>query len=151
MKPKEPEDEILELVNWVDDHERQVIRPQDIFFNWKGALLLSIGILFAIVEVLNFVTSVSADKIFTLLTLMVIFLAFVSIVLQTTEQNVIDARLKNALKIRKFSDKEKPLLKALIKIKSKNKDLKLSWLYEVNIGANGDIFTENRLLELLCK
>jgi hypothetical protein len=151
MKPKEPEDKILELVNWIDAHEKQVIRPLDIFFNWKGALLLLVGVSFVIVEVLNFITSVSADKIFTLLTLLVIFLAFISIVLQTTEQNVIDARLKNALKLKKFTDNEKPLLKALIKIKSKNKELKLGWLYAMDKESNGDIFTENRLLELLCK
>ena len=100
---------------------------------------------------MNFITSTNVDKIFTLLTLTVIFLAFISVTIQTTEQNVIEARLKNASKIRKFTDKEKPLLKALIKIKSKNKELKLSILYTINKESNGDIFTENKLLEAICK
>ena len=113
--------------------------------------MLLVGVSFSIVEILNFVTSTNIDKIFTLLTLMVIFLAFISIVLQTTEQNVIDTRLKNAFKIKKFTDREKPLFKALIKIKSKNKELKLGVLYAANEEANGDIFTEKRLLEMLCK
>ena len=150
-KPKQPEDKILELVNWIDEHEKQVIRPQDIFFNWKGALLLLVGVSFAIVEVLNFITSTNIDKIFTLLTLIVIFLAFISIVIQTTEQNVIEARLKNASKIKKFTDREKPLFKALIKIKSKNKEFKLGILYALDEETNGDIFTENKLLEIICK
>jgi hypothetical protein len=148
---KQGEDKILELVDWIDEHEKQVIRPQDIFFNWKGALLLSVGVSFAIVEVLNFITSTNIDKIFTLLTLMVIFLAFISIVLQTTEQNVVETRLEHASKIKKFTDREKPLLKALIKIKSKNKELKLSVLYAADKETNGDIFTENKLLEIICK
>ena len=151
LKPKQPQDRILELVNWIDEHEKQVIRPLDIFFNWKGALLLLVGISFALVEVLNFITSTNIDKIFTLLTLTVIFLAFISIIIQTTEQNVIETRLGNASKIRKFTDGEKPLLKALIKIKSKNKELKLGILYAANKETNGDIFTENKLLEIICK
>ncbi|MGD0646257.1 MAG: hypothetical protein ABSA75_15300 [Candidatus Bathyarchaeia archaeon] len=149
--PKQPDDKILELVKWIDEHEKQVIRPQDVFFNWKGALLLSAGVSFSVVEVLNFITSTNFDKIFTLLTLIVIFLAFISIIIQTTEQNVIEARLKNASKIKKFTDREKPLLKALIKIKSENKELKLSVLYELDKEVNGDIFTENKLLEIICK
>ncbi|MGA2680943.1 MAG: hypothetical protein ABSF44_03990 [Candidatus Bathyarchaeia archaeon] len=150
QNPKQPEDKILELVNWIDENEKQVIRPQDIFSNWKGALLFSVGVSFTIVEVLNFITSTNTDKVFTLLTLTVIFLAFVSIIIQTTEQNVIETRLKNALRIRKFTDREKPLLKALIKIKSKNKQFKLRVLYSANKEANGDIFTENKLLEIIC-
>jgi hypothetical protein len=79
------------------------------------------------------------------------FLAFVSIVIQTSEQNVIEARLKNASKIKKFTDREKPLFKALIKIKSQNKELKLGVLNAVDKETNGDIFTENKLLEIICK
>jgi hypothetical protein len=148
---KQSEDKIFELVNWIDEHEKQVIRPQDIFFNWKGALLLLVGISFALVEILNFLTSTNIDKIFTLLTLIVIFLAFISIVLQTTEQNAIEKRLKNASKIKTFADKEKPLIKALIKIKSKNKELKLGILYAIDKETNGGFFTQNKLLEIICK
>jgi hypothetical protein len=151
MKPEQHEDKILELVSWIDEHEKQVIRPLDIFFNWKGALLLLVGALFAIVEVLNFITSTNIDKIFTLLTLITIFLAFTSIILQTTEQNIIDTRVENASKIKKFTDQEKPFLKALIMIKSKNKGLKLRVLYDLDKENDGGIFTENKLLEIICK
>src|SRR5271157_3755329 len=139
QNPKQPGDKILELVNWIDENEKQVIRPRDIFFNWKGGLLLLAGVSFTIVEILNFITSTNTDKVFTLLTLIVIFLAFISIIIQTTEQNVIETRLKNASKIKKFTDREKPLLKALIKIKSKNKQFRLMVLYSLDKEANGDI------------
>ncbi len=149
--PRQPEDKILELVRWVDEHEEQVIRNQDIFSNWKGALLFAVGATFAVVELLNFITSTTFDKIFTLLTLIVIFLAFVSIVAQTTELNIIEVRVKRASKIGKFTDREKPLLKALIKIKSKNKELKLSALYALDRETGGHIFDENELLGIICK
>ena len=146
----QPQDKILELVDWIDENEKQIVKRRDIFFNWKGALLLLVVVSFAIVEVLNFVTSTSLDKVFTLLTLIVVFLAFFSIVIQTTERNVIETRLKNASNIKKFTDREKPMLKALITIKSKNRELKLSMLYAADKQANGDIFTEKKLLEILC-
>jgi len=43
------------------------------------------------------------------------------------------------------------LFKALIKIKSQNKELKLGVLNAVDKETNGDIFTENKLLEIICK
>ena len=148
---KLPTDKILELVNWLDKNEKQVIKRQDIFMNWKGSLLFFVAILFGIVEILNLVTLTNFDKIFTLLTLAVILLAFTSIVIQTTEKNVFDARFKNALKIKNFSGTERPILKALIKIKSKNREFQLSTLYYLDKEAKGDLFTESRLLEIICK
>jgi hypothetical protein len=59
--------------------------------------------------------------------------------------------LKNASKIKTFADKEKPLIKALIKIKSKNKELKLGILYAIDKETNGGFFTQNKLLEIICK
>ena len=151
LEKLQPTDKILELVNWLDKNEKQVIKRQDIFMNWKGALLFIVAILFAIIEILNLVTLTNFDKIFTLLTLAVILLAFTSIVMQTTEKNVFDARFKNALKIKNFSGTERPLLKALIKIKSKNREFQLSKLYYLDKEAKGDLFTESRLLEIICK
>ena len=113
-------------------------------------IALFVAILFAIIEILNLVTLTNFDKIFTLLTLTVILLAFVSIVMQTTEKNVVDARFKNALKIKNFSATERPMLKALIKIKSKNREFQLNTLYYLDKEAKGDLFTESRLLEIIC-
>ena len=151
MEKLQPTDKILELVNWLDKNEKQVIKRQDIFMNWKAALLFFVAILFAIVEILNLVTLTNFDKIFTLLTLTVILLAFTSIVMQTTEKNVFDAHFKNALKIKNFSGTERPMLKALIKIKSKNREFQLSTLYYLDKEVKGDLFTESRLLEIICK
>jgi hypothetical protein len=143
-------DRILEMVEWLDAHEKQVFKPFDILLNWKGALFFVVGLSFFAVEVLNFLTSVNADKVFTLLTLLVVFLAFLSIIIQTTELSQEKVRLKRSLRIGNFSDKEKPLLKALLKIKSHNKEFKLNLLYTANKEANGDMFTEKNLLALLC-
>ena len=151
MQEKQSEDTILDLVSWVDEHEKKVIRPLDGVSNWKGSLILLVAAIFIVVEVLNFLTSTNFDKIFTLLTLLVIFMAFISIVIQTTEQNALNAHLKNALRLKKFSDKEQPLLKALIKIKSKNMDLKLVVLYAMDKDDNGDTFTEKSLIQTICR
>jgi hypothetical protein len=57
---------------------------------------------------------------------------------------MVEARLKKASQLRSFDDEEKPLLKALIRIKTKNEEFKLRMLYEMDKKANGDIFTEKK-------
>ena len=53
--------------------------------------------------------------------------------------------------MRSFNDREKALLKALIKIKSVNEEINLKTLYEVDKEVNGDIFTEKNLLKILAE
>ena len=151
MEKIQATDKILELVTWIDKNEKQVMKRQDLFKNWKAVLLFIVAVLFAIIEILNLSTLTNFDKIFTLLTLAVILLAFTSVIMQTAEKNAVDAHFRNALKIKNFSLTEKPLLKALIKIKSKNREFQLGALYTVDEEAKGDLFTENRLLEIICK
>jgi hypothetical protein len=98
---------------------------------------------------MNFVTASATDRISISLASVAVFMAFISIVIQTGERNIVEGRFERALKLRKFDDTEKTLVKALIKIKSKNDQFKLRLVYERNKEANGDMFSEKRLLEKL--
>jgi low affinity Fe/Cu permease len=143
--------DISELISWFDDNELKVIKPQDIFFNWKRSFFLVFIVLFVIIEFTSFISASTMERIMTLLTAVAIFLAFMTIIIQTGEDNMIEGRLKNASKLRTFNDKEKAIVKALIKIKTKNEELKLKVLYAMDKESNGDIFTEKKLLESICK
>ena len=70
---------------------------------------------------------------------------------QIGEKGIVERRFERALKQKPFDDREKALLKALIKIKSNNEEIKLMTIYEMNKEAHGDIFTEKKLLESICK
>ena len=58
--------------------------------------------------------------------------------------------MRHALRMRSFSEGEKPLLKALLKIKSKNPEQKLVSLYVLDKESGGDTFSERSLLQSIC-
>ena len=76
--------------------------------------------------------------------LAVIF-AFFSLVFQTAEGNANDKRYERALGLRQFDENEKPLLKGLIKIKTKNYEFSLEQIYKIN----KEMFTNEKLIERL--
>jgi len=149
MSKEQTKDKILELIKWIDSHESKLFRPYDFFSGWGRTLALLFVLLFIIAEIMNFVTASATDRISISLASVAVFMAFISVVIQTGERNIVEGRFERALKLRKFDDTEKTLVKALIKIKSKNDQFKLRLVYERNKEANGDMFTEKRLLEKL--
>ena len=82
---------------------------------------------------------------------LVALVAFFSFAFQGIEKRRWIKRFERALKLRSFDDREKALLKALIKIKSVNEEINLKTLYEVDKEVNGDIFTEKNLLKILAE
>jgi hypothetical protein len=71
--------------------------------------------------------------------------AFFSIVIQTGKENEIEKRYERAITSRKFKDKEKPIIKALIKIRSTNEEFNLEQIYNMH----SKMFTKEKLLEKL--
>lgn len=149
MSEKQPKDEILELIEWIDSHESNLFKPSDLFSGWRGALVSVVVLLFIIAEIMNFITASATERISIGLASVAVFMAFISIVIQTGERSIVEGRFERALKLRKFDDRQKLLVKALIKIKSKNGEFKLKIVYERNKAVNGNMFTEKRLLEKL--
>lgn len=149
MSEDQTKDKILELIQWIDSHESELFRPSDFFSSWRRPLALLFVLLFGIAEIMNFVTASATERISISLASVMVFMAFITIVIQTSESNIVEGRFKKALKSRTFDDKQKLLVKALIKMKSKNDQFKLGLIYERNKAANGDMFTEKKLLEKL--
>ncbi len=150
-KPKAKEKSILELVQWIDNNESKLIRSYDVFGGMATTLIFLFVALFFISEVVNFTLSDFGVKISIQLTTLAIMIAFFSLVLRIGEKGIVKRRFRRALKEESFSDREKPLLKALIKIKSNNEKIKLMTIYEMDKEVNGEIFTEKKLLESICK
>ncbi len=148
---KESQDEILQLIEWIDKNEKQLIRWRDAFYHLGWLLLIMIVVVMVIPGALILTNATNIERVVALLSTVAILLAFLSMVTQVSERNVLEARTKHALKMKKFTDKEKPLLKALLKIKSKNPENKLATLYALDREVKGDIFTKKSLLDALIK
>jgi uncharacterized membrane protein YqjE len=140
-------EKILELVQWIDEQEKNLFKLYDAFGGMGRTFLMIFAVIFFITEFVNFTISDFATKISIQLTSISILIATIALVLDMGEKRKPEIRFERALNKKSFSDREKALLRALVKIKSKNEEIKLMTIYEMDKEANGDIFTEKKLLE----
>lgn len=76
---------------------------------------------------------------------MATFMAFFSLLAQVGERNMVEVRFKRALKLKQFTEDEKPFLNALIKLRSRNPNTDLELVYNMY----PEMFTQKKLLEKL--
>jgi len=150
-KPQTKGKEILELVQWIDNNKSKLIKSYDALGGMEKILAILFVVIFFISQITNLTISDFATNISIQLASFAVMIAFISFVFQRGEKEIVERRFKRALALKTFDDREKPLLKALIKIKSNNEEIKLMTIYEMNKEAHGDIFTEKKLLESICK
>lgn len=147
MSEKQPQDEILELIRWVDKQECKLFKRSDAFHG-SALLLIAIGVwLFVIVILLLFGSISVVDKTIIGLTFAGVVLAVFTLLAQFGRESIVEANFDKALKLRQFNPNERILLKALIKIKAKNSEFELEELYDKDKA----IFTKEKLLERLCE
>jgi len=137
------EDEILKLIRLVDRNKNRTFKPSDAF---HGQRVMVGELLFAFIVILAVVTF-SSESLVSRLAIGLTFLAFIvgffSLFIRFMEENVVDANFERLEKDVKKD--EKPLLKALIKIKAKNLEFDLEQIY----NQNKSMFTKEKLLERL--
>ena len=157
MSEKEPKDEILELVRLVDKNKDSKGKPlfeeRDIF---SGSVRVLAGLSFfeILIWVMLRLGMISLVEFIALsFSLLAVFIAFLSLISQSEENIKIEARFRKALPLgpffnknhKPFTESQKLILKALIKIRSKHDKFSLEDIYK----KNQDMFTERRLTEIL--
>jgi hypothetical protein len=172
-------DKILELVQWIDDKRRQkktmFFRRNDAFGGEMTRLVFGLVALFFVVWIIvyeygvslafqglyDFKAAMTASSV--LLPALAVVIASLALFNPYLEKNQVEVRYNRALKLRKkevessgkeskltdFTEDEKPLLKALIEIGSKNEGFSLKQLY--SLDKTNAVFTKEKLLERLCK
>ncbi len=148
-KPKEPKDKVLELINWIDENKSEIIKWHDGF---GGASWLVIGFFVAVALIAGFSIRDYAVSIVIIIGGLTGLIAYFSLIVQTSEGTISERRFERAMRVKNnFNDRDRVLLKALIKIKGNNEEINLKTLYAMDKEANGEIFNEKKLLEILCK
>jgi hypothetical protein len=143
MSEKEPKGEILELIRLVDNQKGKLFRPTDFIYRWSSFLFILV-VLYAFVEpILVFYTPSPTDKAILVLSLFAVITALLSIIIPFAKETIV---LKSFKRLEMcVEENKKPLLKALIKIKSKNTEFSLEQIYNMN----KDMFTIEKLMEKL--
>jgi hypothetical protein len=148
QKSKEPKDKVLELIEWIEENQSEIFKTYD---GLSGVSLLVIGFFFVVAYTAGAFIHDYAVSITIILATLTALIAYFSLIVQTSKEGILEKRLNRAGQLKKFSDTEKVLLKALIKIKSPNEEINLKTLYSMDKEANADTFTEKNLIGTLCK
>ncbi|MGD6808182.1 MAG: hypothetical protein ACQCN3_00625 [Candidatus Bathyarchaeia archaeon] len=154
------EDLILNLIQKIEDKKSELFSAKSFFWANKRliALIIMLGFFFFSLYLVAIViyavgSSLGVNVIAIILAFFSASLALVAstyamynFILQVADREMIDLNFKIITKDVANED-EKVLLRALLKIKSKNKDIDLRRIY----AMNKDLFTREKLAEKLCE
>jgi len=118
---------------------------------FKGWIRIIIGLIVLVVAVTlmnTFNSSLLPYAVFlpTLLAIFAVFVAVLSLIVQTAEGSVLETRFDRVLKLRtSFTENQELILKALIKIRAKHPKFALKDVYDKNKA----LFTKEKLMEIL--
>ncbi|MGD0995406.1 MAG: hypothetical protein ABR909_07780 [Candidatus Bathyarchaeia archaeon] len=153
-KPKPEEVDINSLIYSVDKNSEELFKDGDVF---RGGLRLTFAsmalivvavVIILVVNGLILRTLGAVDSVALVLSGFAAIFAFYSFIAQIGDENTVRVRYKRALGLDDFqkkSEDEKIILKALIKIRTKNAKLPLQRIYRLH----SEMFTKEKLLEKL--
>jgi hypothetical protein len=150
IKPKQPENKVLDLIVWIEENKDKVFSAYDIMGGSAKFLTLVLLILAISSFTVNLTISDFAVKTSLQFASIAVLISYVSLIFQISEKGLLERRFGRAIKKKSFNDKEKLLLWALIKIKNDNEEISLKTLYEMDKEANGETFSEKSLIKGLC-
>jgi hypothetical protein len=154
MSEQQTEKEILDLIELVDKNKdangKPLFRGRDIFGGSFGSAIFIIGALFFLVIFFSLLYDFGkislVDSMVLDFTFIAVLLTFLSTIIQFGESSMLEVRFKKALGLRpSFTENQKLILKALIKIRSKHEKFALKDVY----GNNKEMFTKEKLIEKL--
>ncbi|MGB8779783.1 MAG: hypothetical protein WCD81_03940 [Candidatus Bathyarchaeia archaeon] len=143
MGEEQTTDEILKLIRLVDNQKDKLFRARDLIYSWSF-IFLAIFVLYLFVEpILLFSTPSSTDKAILTLSFVTVIVAILALIVPFSKETII---LKSFKRLEMCVEEDKkPLLKALIKIKSKNNEFCLEQIYNMDKG----MFTKEELIKRL--
>jgi len=132
---------IIRLIRLVDNNFK--FNWFDVFFSGDMALPFSAFImLFALIEIYLF-SAPTHERIVVALSLFAVTMAFFSLMLHSVIENIVKVNFKRfGMRVEK---NQKPLLKALIKMKVQNREIELEQIYNLDKS----VFDKEQLLERL--
>ena len=144
MTEEKPKDEILELIRLIDRNKSILFRTFDVFRGEWAITFSTTIVLLGLIEVFLLLGNASnTEKITIALALIAVIFAFFSLFVQFGEENIVQVNYKRLEEC--VRENEKPIFKALLKIKVKSPKFDLEQIYKMNKS----MFTKGKLLEKL--
>ena len=175
MSDEQTQVHILDLVEWIDGKQTELFQKNDSLKGSMRGVIIGLVVFFFVIWLVTYEYTVSSVLkgqfsfnveiivISNLIPALAIVIAGLSLFAPHFEKNEIEVRYERALdsrkkevlsqgkesKLREFTDNERPFLKALIEIRSKNEGFTLKQLYDLD--KTNTVFAKEKLLERLCK
>lgn len=150
QEEEKTDDEILKLVQLVDQNKSIIPKWFDPFRGKMLILLIAFIYAFIVIYVsliyltlLNFAVAVAG-----IIALAGLTISFFTGIKPLLEENIVQVCYKRLETCHNVKNPQKPLLKALIKMRIKNPEFDLEQIYNMN-KVNKDMFTKEKLLERL--
>lgn len=135
---------ILRLIQLVDHNKSKLFKSLDFLRGGSTFAFVMLWVLLGLIEVILFFGDASlTDKITMALSFLAFAVAFLSLSAYFAEASIVEVNFKRLEKC--VRENQKPLLKALIKIKAKHTEFDLKQIYSMNAS----MFTKEKLLEKL--
>ena len=135
---------IIRLIHLVDSNKSKLFRSLDFFRGNSTFPFITIMVFLGLIEIyLFFGDAPSADKITIAISFLAFAVAYLSLSAYFAEANIVEVNFKRLERC--VEENEKPLLKALIKIKAKHTEFDLEQIHNMNPS----MFAEEELLEKL--
>jgi hypothetical protein len=142
---------IDDLIRFVDCKEFVLFRDFDVFRGVWTVSLASLVLIFVILFIVLVVEGVIRktmslrDQITLALSTLAVFFAYFALTTKIREKYVLNIRFKRAIGLKHFTEDEKPILKALIKLRNRNSKTDLERISKLH----PEMFTKEKLLEIL--
>ena len=135
-------DDILGLIRLIEQNKTDLFKRKDYYGSWVS--FFSTFVLLFGLELLVLTASI-VDRVIVVLALIAVVIDYLSLIAQFFEQNIVDVNYKRMIKKCQVEEYKKSFLKALIKIKAKNREYDLEQIYNMNPS----MISREKLLERL--
>jgi hypothetical protein len=144
LSGKASEDKILKLIQLVDQDFR--LNLSVFYFSYPIVLVtISFIVIYGLIAYSVILPSSIYEKLVVVVTFSAFAVTLFSLMYQFGEEYIVNINFKRIKKMGCVEKDEKPLLKALIKMKAKNPEFDLEHIYTMR----KDMFTKEKLLEKL--
>ena len=144
LSENKTENEILKLIRCVDQNFKSTLSD---FLLRGGSVFpfVAVIVFFVLIEVFLVFTRSLHEQIVVATSFLALVIGFSSLVARFGEEHIVDVNFKRLARVERVEENERPLLKALIKMKIKHQEIDLEQIYNMN----ENMFTTEKLLEKL--
>lgn len=147
MSEPETEETVHRLIRLIDGNKKDLFKTFDPYEGWAmTSQLLVLSFLVALIWIFLFLRALgSIPEVAVAVGTLAFVVGYFRLLAPFLEENMLEANFRRLVKKEKPRESEKPLLKALLKMKAENREFDLETVYNIDPS----VFSAQKLVEYL--